>query len=359
MDMTADTKRKQQLEEEQAFNEAFDEVFKDDKQSPPAPAPKDDTKEGAAPQPDVPAKAEPPTDTNKDQDVPPAQEGKPGEKKEPKEPPATTPDATAAVDVPDDGGDADWKAKYEAELHRNQSWHGRIKAANKRAEEAAARLKELEEEVAKLRAQLGDKQKGSPDPVDDEPDQVSPPSPDLDGDQDVVQFKEDFPDIAPPVEKLIQAKVREATAKLKQLEAEQKAQAERQALEQLRREHFAKIRKAHPDLDELTQGTHVIDWIESQPQYLQPGLQAVLDHGTADQVIELLSAFKRDAGILPPEGSNPGGGDKPPAKTPEADLQKMVGVNPSQTAPKTTTPKNKDDFDSAWEEAPEKEFSFT
>ena len=360
-------------QEERAFNEAFEEAFSNEtpkpaQQNQPAATKQNNEDTGASGSEQTPSATGSKDDDNAEPAAsgmepspdaaaqqPPAQKGQP---LPPDQHPEQSPEEEPSA------GEIDWKEKYEAELHRNKSWKGRITAANKRADEATVRLKELEAEVVKLQALVDTLSKQSTKvPF---PEEGNSPVAPMGDDPELEQFMADFPDIAPPVQKLIDNKVKQLVAEFKD------QQAERMAQEELVRAHFNKIRQAHPDLDELVAGTHVQDWIEAQPVYLQAGLKEVLDRGTADQVIDLLNAFKSDTGVgnrtnsgspAAPDNNEGApaqnkGGEKSSSPQVAADLQKMVGVKPSQTGPKTGAVKVKDDFDSAWDEAPEKEFSY-
>jgi len=55
--------------------------------------------------------------------------------------------------------------------------------------------------------------------------------------------------------------------------------------------HFNTIRQAHADYEEVL--PKVKEWVDSQPSALKAPLNAVLEKGTAQQIIELLGAYKQ------------------------------------------------------------------
>lgn len=55
--------------------------------------------------------------------------------------------------------------------------------------------------------------------------------------------------------------------------------------------HFGKIRAAHSDFDTVVPKAQA--WVSQQPAVIKQGLEQVLTHGSAAQVIELLSAYKQ------------------------------------------------------------------
>lgn len=60
--------------------------------------------------------------------------------------------------------------------------------------------------------------------------------------------------------------------------------------------HFAAIYEAHDDFDDIVAGEELYEFIDSQPSYIQSGMRAVLDRGTAEEVIDLFSRFKEATG---------------------------------------------------------------
>ena len=63
--------------------------------------------------------------------------------------------------------------------------------------------------------------------------------------------------------------------------------------------HYAAIYQAHPDADSVAESQELDSWIASKPSFVRDAYRAVLDpqgKGTAAQVIELFSAFKKETG---------------------------------------------------------------
>lgn len=56
--------------------------------------------------------------------------------------------------------------------------------------------------------------------------------------------------------------------------------------------HFKTIHDRHPDASSIAESKELADWISSQPSFLQAGIKAVLEQGTAQEVIELIDTFK-------------------------------------------------------------------
>ena len=91
------------------------------------------------------------------------------------------------------------------------------------------------------------------------------------------------------VQQQVQAHVSQATAPLR----EQQAQAEVQT-------HYGAILAAHPDASSIAESAELDDWIAKQPSYAQPALRGVLEGGSAAQVIEVFDDFKRATGKSQP-----------------------------------------------------------
>ena len=81
------------------------------------------------------------------------------------------------------------------------------------------------------------------------------------------------------------AKLAQALEPIKQKEAMSEADS-----------HFGAIEKAHPDVESVVQSDAMEKWIESHPSYARPALRAVIEGGTAAEVIELLDNFKEAQG---------------------------------------------------------------
>lgn len=77
------------------------------------------------------------------------------------------------------------------------------------------------------------------------------------------------------------AKLAQALEPIKRNEAESAADA-----------HFGSIEKAHPDVESVVQSEAMDKWIEAKPSYMRPAIRAVIEGGTAQEVIELLDDFK-------------------------------------------------------------------
>lgn len=63
--------------------------------------------------------------------------------------------------------------------------------------------------------------------------------------------------------------------------------------------HYGAIYQAHPDADSIAESQELESWIASKPSFTQAAYRSVLDpqgKGTAQQVVELFSTFKKETG---------------------------------------------------------------
>lgn len=60
--------------------------------------------------------------------------------------------------------------------------------------------------------------------------------------------------------------------------------------------HFSTIQTAHPDVESVIPSEQFGKWIDAQPSFVRDGFKAVVEQGTAAQVIEMLDAYKSATG---------------------------------------------------------------
>lgn len=63
--------------------------------------------------------------------------------------------------------------------------------------------------------------------------------------------------------------------------------------------HFQAINQAHPDIESIVPSQEFAAWRDSQPAIQRRGIQAVVDGGTAAEVIEVMNAYKAASKIAP------------------------------------------------------------
>jgi hypothetical protein len=246
------------------------------------------------------------------------------------------PEVTDPEKKPDEGTDAtDWKdesAKLKTELatekQKTSSWNGRITAANKRAEDAEAKLEEALKEAK---------------PVDD-PDAIKGTESEM---AKLEKFGVDFPELKSTIDiilKKVEGKADKTQDKdpLKTDPIEEKPDEKAGDLKAAQSE----IRAAHPDLDEAVNSGVLLTWINQQATFIQPTLQAIYSEGKPADVIKMVTEFKNKTGWKSQLAT-----DTPKADTSKEDkLKNMIETNSGSGGPPAGEP-DKNDFDGAAKEA--------
>jgi len=93
----------------------------------------------------------------------------------------------------------------------------------------------------------------------------------------------------------LQAELAELKAALKPLQEVQR-QIQQQSQSTAVDAHFKALDDAHADWESVVESKELADWIASQPSFTRNGFNAVLEKGTAGEVIELLDTFKQATG---------------------------------------------------------------
>lgn len=177
----------------------------------------------------------------------------------------------------DTGSDPDYKQLYEQELQRTKSWDGRLSAKDRE-------LATLRQELEAIKAKSAET-KETEDPTTDEA---------------IDAFLKEFPELAAPIQKMIE-KATKTRSKELATDIEGRIESKIKPIAQTVQEttvekHINAIRTAHTDFDEIVQSGSLQTWINEQPGYMQPALQAVYDQGTTKDVIDLIAQYKTATG---------------------------------------------------------------
>lgn len=118
----------------------------------------------------------------------------------------------------------------------------------------------------------------------------------------LAQFEKDFPNEYAAmqarlkgVDREVNAKVHAALAGVMERMGSRLTAVEAVAGNTALDRHLAALHTAHADYDAVI--VKVPAWIKSQPAYLQPAMQAAYDEGTTEDVIALVSDFKKATGV--------------------------------------------------------------
>ena len=111
----------------------------------------------------------------------------------------------------------------------------------------------------------------------------------------LAQIREEYPDIAGPLLDELTRTQAQVESTREALDAQQRLrQEEMQA--RAAEEHFARIRAAHPDIDEVIASADWINWLETQDASTHQWVEA----GSSNDVNAVLSRFKDEMGLRPP-----------------------------------------------------------
>lgn len=138
-----------------------------------------------------------------------------------------------------------------------------------------------------------------------------------DAQEDVLAgIREDYPALAEAMEKAIDAKVERA---LKPVQASIQPTIE-VTQDTLRERHFSAINGAHPDFPDLYESGKLDAFVKSQPSFMRPEFERVMEKGNAQEIIDLVAAYKERN---PSEQPQPKPSKEELAKAAEAAIRKV------------------------------------
>ena len=122
--------------------------------------------------------------------------------------------------------------------------------------------------------------------------------------------------------------------------------------------HFNSIRSRVPDFDDIREP--VQEWVKEQPEFVRPAFEQVLKQGSADQVVELLNAYKQATGKtgaapqVPASSASKGQqqpASRPKRPAPSGAAKRAMAAAPSQKRSNPPAQTDPNDFASAFDEA--------
>ena len=183
-------------------------------------------------------------------------------------------------------------------------------------------LKKLEERSAETPAKAGaeaepGKEEKKEQPSDDEL-QAS-----------LIELEQEYPEIAKPMLKMMakqNAENKKLEDKVEALTAKDKARDDEVKITK-EDEHYNAIAKVHSDFDEISKEPLLDEWIGGLPAIEKAGAQAIRKNGSTQDVIELLTSFKKANGYELPAKEEK---EETPAKKSNSKLDKAKKAgNPS------------------------------
>ncbi len=159
-------------------------------------------------------------------------------------------------------------------------------------EENEALAKKLEEKPVGLPAQEGDTNKAEEKPAASE-DELQ---------KSLDELKAEYPEIAAPMLKMMAKQEAENKTLKDRLDAQDKKEIDREqkAAEDDKNSHVNAIAEVHSDYNEVSAEPLFNDWIQGLPTMERIGAEAVRKDGSAKDVIELLTSFKKANGYKLP-----------------------------------------------------------
>lgn len=157
----------------------------------------------------------------------------------------------------------------------------RYKNAQRKMTQATTEAKELRRLHEQTMAELGELKR-----------QLAEKDVDL---EKLKQVREEYPDLAAPIldqMERTQAQVAETNAELEEL----RRMRQQEQIDLAQAEHMARIREAHPDLDDIVQSGDWADWLEIQDANIQNWIES----GSSNDVNAALYKFKSDMGFGQP-----------------------------------------------------------
>lgn len=214
--------------------------------------------------------------------------------------PAEKPAADPKKVDPPEGTEPKSEAKEAAGKDVNH-WRGKAGWLQGQFHSEATRRKAVEEENARLKRELEDAKKpgsAAPAPAADATSASAPKKPDP-----LSRIEDTLPETASATREAIDQAVESVRKDLKPGMTEEqvkkivtdaiKPTAEAVASDAAAK-HWQAIYEAHSDTDELIkEGSPFYTWRDSLPGWMQPGVNQVLERGTADEVIEVLATYKK------------------------------------------------------------------
>jgi len=156
-------------------------------------------------------------------------------------------------------------------------------------------------------------------------------------------YEEDWPEVAKAEELKRRAEYREFAQVIFSEVGKYIAPINELVTELATRTHLGDLEARVPDYQELRDG--VVQWVDTQPAWLQPAYKSVMQQGTADEVADLINRYRTDTGAAAPAAQPAKVQGELPASAKKA-AKSMAPV----TTKRTAIPQDDDmnDFDAAF-----------
>jgi hypothetical protein len=183
---------------------------------------------------------------------------------------------------------------------------------------------------------------------------IAPYMPSEDEARAMEQFKKDFPNEAVAIEarlksvdREINARIHRAVQNLFQHVEGRLTPVEQTVTQSALEQHVSALHAAHADYDAVI--GKVPAWIDTLPSYAQVGARAVFERGTTQEVINLVSDYKKATQAPAPAPTAPA--TAPAPKTPPAGADDLAPVSARRSAVVPNGAPDPNDYDGAFKEA--------
>jgi hypothetical protein len=178
--------------------------------------------------------------------------------------------------------------------------------SNKSAKDAVEAQDKLKKENDDLRALIDEKatEATNRDPEKTETIEVETQQTDAEIDDDLENLRKEYPEIAEPMIKMMQRQQAQNDVLQARLDKQEEKEDKRDADAKVSKEnaHYNAIADVHKDFNEISQEPLLDEWIEGLPAIERAGAKVIRSGGSTEDVISLLTTFKKANGYeLPGE----------------------------------------------------------
>ena len=117
------------------------------------------------------------------------------------------------------------------------------------------------------------------------------------------------------------------------------------------KEHFNLIKSAHPDFETYRDDGSILNWIGTKPKYMQDALKKTYSEGAAEDVVDLITDYKRENNLLPDETNNESSQPSNVVNIKRAEKKKALTAVVGKHGAINIAHATSTDYDSAFDEA--------
>ncbi len=268
-------------------------------------------------------------------------EKEPGEKeKDTPGEPEKEPDKGLKKDIPAaDEGDLTKDLTVENADKRISAAQRKMHDSNTKANTALDEVQRVKKENDELRALVADAATEETKKGETAPEEKALEATEGEVEKSLEALREEYPEIAEPMIKLLHKQNEENKALRERIDGVDARDKKREedAKKEDENSHVNKIADAHPDYQDIAKEPLLEEWIDGLPTMEKIGAQAIRQGGSTDEVIQMITNFKKANGYEIP------GEEKETSKKADSKLDKARKLTtPSIRKAKEVNIKNKD-----------------